>query len=327
VKRKTGVKKRPHTSLARGKSLRFSSSRLTPSPSRLFDRMALIGVGLMGGSLGLAVKRRRLVGEIVGYAPLAAELKRAVQRGAVDRAVATVEEAVRDADLVVLASPVGTFESLVKRFAGSLKPGTLVTDLGSVKGALVGRIEALLPPQVAYLSSHPLAGLEQSGIEAASAALFDGCRCLITPGHQKNQFGRPVHPDALKQLTRLWEGVGASVTTLDPFEHDRYLALVSHLPHLVAYALVDSAMEAAKDAPGLLGFSAGGFRDFTRIAASSPEMWRDICLENRSEIGRALARYQSTLDRYRRLIESGDGASLEEAFRAARRVKEQLRSS
>jgi prephenate dehydrogenase len=281
--------------------------------------MALLGVGLMGGSLGLAVKRARLVGEIVGYAPQAAELKRAVHRGVIDRPAKTAVEAVQGADLVVLATPVGCFESLVKTCAGSFKPGALLTDVGSVKGALVGRIEALLPPYVVYLSAHPLAGREQSGIEAASAALFDGSRCLITPG-------ATARPDALKQLTRFWERIGATVTTLDPFEHDRYLALVSHLPHLVAYALVTCAMDAAKEAPGLLGFSAGGFRDFTRIAASSPGMWRDICLENRTEILRALTRYQSILERYRRLIESGDGASLEAAFRTARRVKEALRS-
>jgi prephenate dehydrogenase len=282
--------------------------------------MALIGVGLMGGSLGLAVKRKRLVGEIVGYAPDQAALKRAVQRGAIDRLARTAAEAVREADLVVLATPVGCFELLVKECASSFKSGALLTDVGSVKGALVGRIEALLPPHVIYLSAHPLAGREQSGIDAASATLFDGSRCLIVTGAS-------ARPEALKLLTRLWEGVGSTVSTLDPFEHDRYLALVSHLPHLVAYALVDCAMEASREAPGLLGFSAGGFRDFTRIAASSPEMWRDICLENRAEILRALTRYQSTLERYRRLIESGDGAALETAFRASRRVKEQLRSS
>ncbi|MBI3622203.1 MAG: prephenate dehydrogenase/arogenate dehydrogenase family protein [Nitrospirae bacterium] len=280
--------------------------------------MALIGVGLIGGSLGLAVKRKRLAGEIVGYAPDQAALKRAVQRGAIDRAARTAAEAVREADLVVLATPVGAFPALVKECASSFKPGTILTDVGSVKGALVGRIEAMLPPHVTYLSAHPLAGGEQSGIEAASPTLFDGCRCLITPGG-------PVRAEALKQLTRFWEGVGSTVSTLDPFEHDRYLALVSHLPHLVAYALVQCAMDAAKEAPDLLGFSAGGFRDFTRIAASSPEMWRDICLENRAEILRALTRYQSTLECYRRLIESGDGAALETAFRNARRVRESLR--
>jgi len=282
--------------------------------------MALIGVGLMGGSLGLAVKRRRLAGEIVGYAPEPAALKRAVKRGAIDRPAKSAAEAVREADLVVLATPVGAFEPLVKECVSSLKPGVLLTDVGSVKGALIGRIEALLPSSVNYLSAHPLAGREQSGIDAASATLFDGCRCLITPGATSRS-------DALKRLTRFWEGVGARVSTLDPFAHDRYLALVSHLPHLVAYALVTCAMDASREAPGLLGFSAGGFRDFTRIAASSPEMWRDICLENRVEILNALARYQAALDRYRRLIDAADGASLEQAFLDARLVSNELRSS
>jgi len=285
--------------------------------------MALIGVGLMGGSLGLAVKRRRLAGEIVGYAPDPVALKRAVRRGAIDRPAKSAAEAVLEADLVVLATPVGAFEPLVKACAGSFKSGAMLTDVGSVKGALIGRIEALLPSSVIYLSAHPLAGLEQSGIDAASATLFDGCRCLITPG----SVGTGARPDALKRLTRFWEGVGARVSTLDPFAHDRYLALVSHLPHLVAYALVTCAMDASREAPGLLGFSAGGFRDFTRIAASSPEMWRDICLENRVEILNALARYQAALDRYRRLIDAADGASLEQAFLDARLVSRGLGSS
>ncbi|HTP41730.1 MAG TPA: prephenate dehydrogenase/arogenate dehydrogenase family protein [Nitrospiria bacterium] len=281
--------------------------------------MALIGVGLMGGSLGMAVKRKRLVGEIVCYAPDPAALKRAVRRRAIDRTASSASEAVRGADLIVLATPVGLFEPLVKECAPSMKPGALLTDVGSVKGALIGRIEALLPPEVIYLSAHPLAGREQSGIEAASPGLFEGCRCLLTPGAL-------TRPDALTRLTRFWERLGAAVTTLDPYEHDRYVAFVSHLPHLVAYALVECAMDASREAPALLGFSAGGFRDFTRIAASSPEMWRDICLENRAEILKALERYRATLERYRRFIESGDGASLEQAFRSARRVKTGLPS-
>ncbi len=282
--------------------------------------MAIIGVGLIGGSLGLAAKRRRLVGEIVGSGRDAASLRRAVERGAIDRYTSTAADAVKGADLIVLATPVGSFESIVAGCASSFAPGSLLTDVGSVKGSLIGRIEALLPPHVAYLSAHPLAGREQSGIEAASPTLFEGSRCLLTPGAKSR-------PEVAARLTRLWEGVGSMVTTLDPVEHDRYLAVVSHLPHLVAYALVNCAMETAREHPGLLGFSSGGFRDFTRIAASSPEMWRDICLENRAAILEALTHYQTALDRLRGMIESGDGASLEGEFGRARRVKEHLHSS
>ena len=280
--------------------------------------MAVLGVGLIGGSLGLAVRAKRLVGEAVGSDRDPGALTRAVARGAIDRYAPAAAEAVRDADLVVLATPVGSFESIVKECAASFAPGALLTDVGSVKDGLVGRIEALLPPHVAYLSAHPLAGREQSGIDAASPALFEGCRCVVTPGAR-------CRPDTVDRLTRLWEGVGATVTRMEPSDHDRYLAVVSHLPHLVAYALVTCALEMAARNPGLLDLTAGGFRDFTRIAASSPQMWCDICLENRRQILDAVEHYQAVLERFRRMVASGDGAGLEQTFSEARRVKEQLR--
>jgi prephenate dehydrogenase len=280
--------------------------------------VALIGVGLIGGSLGLAIRRARLAGEAVGYDLDRAALARARKRGAIDGAAATATEAVRGAELVVLATPVGSFETIVKECAGSFAPGALLTDVGSVKGALIGRIEALLPAQVSYLSAHPLAGREQSGIDVASPTLFKGSRCVVTPGNRSRS-------DDVRRLTRLWEGIGATVVTMPPDEHDRFLAVVSHLPHLVAYALVTCALELAGRDPGLLELTAGGFRDFTRIAASSPEMWRDICLENRRQIVAAVEQYQAILERFRQMVASGDGAALERTFAQARRIKERLR--
>ncbi len=272
----------------------------------------------MGGSLGLAVKARRLAGEIVGADQDAGALARAVARKAIDRSLAPAA-AVRGADLVVLATPVGSFEAVVKACAGSFAPGAIITDVGSVKGMLIDRIEARLPSGVTYLSAHPLAGREQSGVEAASATLFEGCRVVLTPGARSS-------PEAVDRLTRLWNGLGATVTTMAPDEHDRYLALVSHLPHLVAYALVTCALELAGRSPGLLELTAGGFRDFTRIAASSPEMWRDICLENRRHILDAMDQYRVVIDRFRHMVASGDGPALARAFEQARRVKRQLRA-
>jgi prephenate dehydrogenase len=282
--------------------------------------VAILGVGLIGGSLGMAIRANYLARDVIGGDRDRRSLARAVARGAIDRAAPTVAEAVRGADLVVLATPVGSFEAIVKACAGSFAPGALLTDVGSVKGALIGRIEALLPPQVGYLSAHPLAGGERSGIEAASPTLFQGCRCVLTPGARSS-------PEAIDRLTKLWTGLGAAVTTMAPAAHDRSLAVVSHLPHLVAYALVTSAMELAEHDPDLLGLTAGGFRDFTRIAASSPEMWRDICLENRRKLLAAVEHYQAVLERFRRQVASGDGAALEQAFRQARRVTERLRGS
>jgi prephenate dehydrogenase len=285
--------------------------------------MALIGVGLIGGSLGMAVRSKKLVGEVVGCDRERASLPRARERGAIDRTAQTVTEAVRDADLVVLATPVGSFEAIVKECAASFAPGALLTDVGSVKGALIGRIEALLPSRVVYLSAHPLAGREQSGIDAASSTLFEGSRCVVTPGARQS----PAASGAMDRLTRLWEGIGSTVVTMSPDAHDRQLAVVSHLPHLVAYALVTCALELAGRDPGLLELTAGGFRDFTRIAASSPQMWRDICLENRQQLLAAMEHYQAILERFRRMVASGDGAALEQAFDHARRVKEQLRAT
>ena len=247
-------------------------------------------------------------------------LERAVRCGAIDRSLARAVDAVKEADLVVLATPVGSLPSLVKECAGSLAPGSIVTDVGSVKGSLVGQIDSLLPSHVTFISAHPLSGGERSGIDAASPDLFAGSRCLLTPG-------KITDTNALEKLSALWQGVGATVSTIDPYDHDRYLAVVSHLPHLVAYALVNCALEAEQRYPGLLGFSAGGFQDFTRIAASSPDMWRDICLENQTAILEAVAQYQTTLERLRRLVESADGAALEQEFGRARQVKMRLRSS
>ncbi|MEW6324787.1 MAG: prephenate dehydrogenase/arogenate dehydrogenase family protein [Nitrospirota bacterium] len=299
------------------KRRRTRTVRPSSSGSRLFHRIAIIGVGLMGGSLGLATRAKRLAGDVIGADRDAAALRRAVKRGAIDRPMAPAA-AVREADLVVLATPVGGFEAAVKACAGAFAPGAIVTDVGSVKGGLIGRLEALLPPHVAYLSSHPLAGREQSGVEAASSTLFEGCRCVLTPGARSR-------PEIVERLTRYWEGLGSTVTIMTPEDHDRDLAVVSHLPHLVAYALVTTALEAADRAPGLLQLTAGGFRDFTRIAASSPEMWRDICLENRPHIVAAMDHYRAIFDRFRALVASGDGAALERAFEQARRVKRQLR--
>jgi prephenate dehydrogenase len=221
------------------------------------------------------------------------------------------------ADLVVLALPVLAVPGAARQLAPHLAPGTVVTDVGSTKAALCRRVEAVLPGGVPFVGGHPIAGTEESGFTASFAGLYRGARCLLTPGPSST-------PAAVAAVRALWESVGMRVEEMDPAAHDRILAVISHLPHVVAYALVNAAAAAERDAPGLLSYTGGGFRDFTRIAASHPAMWRDICLDNRAELLAAIDLFLAEAARLRALIEAADAAGLEEAFAAARVVRRSL---
>jgi prephenate dehydrogenase len=241
----------------------------------------------------------------------------ALAAGAVDEACASAAEAARGADLVVIALPVRAIPDAVRELAPHLAPGTVVTDVGSTKAALVARVEALLPAGVPFVGGHPIAGTEESGFSASFAGLYRGARCLLTPGASST-------PAAVALVRELWESVGMRVEAMDAAAHDRILAVISHLPHVVAYALVNAAAHADAALPGLLSYTGGGFRDFTRIAASHPAMWRDICLDNRDEVLRALDEFLAEAGRLRALIASGDADGLEQAFAAARVVRRSL---
>ena len=271
----------------------------------------------MGGSLARAVKEAGLPWRVRGLARNPATRRDALAAGAIDEACATAAEAARGADLVVIALPVGAIADAARELAPHLASGTVVTDVGSTKAALIRRVEALLPPGVAFVGGHPIAGTEESGFTASFAGLYRGARCLLTPG-------ATATPEAVSTVRGLWESVGMRVETMDAAAHDRILAVVSHLPHVVAYALVNAAARADADLPGLLSYTGGGFRDFTRIAASHPAMWRDICLDNRDEVLKALDEFLAEAGRLRALIADDDGAGLEEAFTAARVVRRSL---
>jgi prephenate dehydrogenase len=281
----------------------------------LFSRVAVIGVGLIGGSLALAGKEKGLVGEAIGFGRRRENLERAKRLGAIDRIETDLKKSVEGADLVVLATPVGTFESLLKEISSSLTKGSLVSDVGSVKGRLVERMERLTPKGSHFIGAHPIAGKEKSGVEASSSRLFVGARCILTPTTRTDRSG-------LKKISELWEGVGATVVEMDPLLHDRLLAAVSHLPHVLAYALMEALTQPPLAVEGLLGFSSGGLRDFTRIAASSPEMWRDIALLNDKEILSAIDAYRTTLDRIREMIAEGDNEELLKLFERAQKTRE-----
>jgi len=271
----------------------------------------------MGGSLARAVKETGLPWRVRALARDPQTRRDALAAGAVDEATADPSAAARGADLVVLALPVRAIPQAARELAPHLVPGTVVTDVGSTKAALVAAVEAALPPGVPFVGAHPIAGTEDSGFTASFAGLYRGARCLLTPGKTST-------PAAVAAVRGLWESVGMRVEELDAATHDRILAVISHLPHVVAYALVNAAAAAERTSPGLLSYTGGGFRDFTRIAASHPAMWRDICLDNRDEVLAAIDLFLDETARLRSLIAASDGAALEAAFAAARVVRRSL---
>lgn len=285
-----------------------------------FKQVAIIGVGLIGGSLGMVLKRSALADLVLGVGRRVENLKRAVELGAIDRYVSEAREGVRGADLVVLATPVDTYERHLKDWGSVLEPGTIVTDVGSVKGALVAQAEGLISEGARFVGAHPIAGREKTGVGAGSADLFRGARCILTPT-------RRTDPQALQIVRQMWESAGSTVVEMDPFLHDRVLGAVSHLPHIVAYSLINALTEIReKTTPelDLLGYSGGGLRDTTRIAGSSPEMWRDICLWNRENLVAMIEVYERHLQHLKQLIKTGDGSGIEKELERAKRVRERL---
>ena len=275
--------------------------------------MTIVGVGLIGGSLGMVCKQQRLVAHIVGTGRRIENLKKAVEFHAIDRFTTHLEDSASGTDLLVLATPVATFEAILKVCIPHLALDAVVTDVGSVKGTLVARMEDLVPDAMSVVGAHPIAGKEKSGINAASLDLFHGARCILTPTTR-------TKAPALLKVRHMWEAAGARITEMDPELHDRVLGAVSHLPHILSFALV-SELIARDNAPELLGFAAGGFRDFTRIAASSPQMWRDIALQNRDALLAEIDRYGARLAVFRELIERGEAAGLERLMTEARTAR------
>jgi prephenate dehydrogenase len=282
-----------------------------------FKKIAIIGVGLIGGSLGLALREKKLAAVVSGADSDASAVKRAVSLGALDEGTADSKAAVSGADLVVLSTPVGRLRPAAKEISASLARGAVVTDVGSVKGPLVSELESLLAPAGRFVGGHPIAGREKSGVAAASPGLFRGAVCILTPTAKTD-------PEALRTVRSLWEGVGSRVATMDVARHDRILGAVSHLPHVAAFALVGLLARMEEGDPDLLDYAAGGFRDFTRIAGSSPGMWRDILLANREAVCGLIDRYREDLGALKKLIEGGDAAGLEKTLGRASAAREAL---
>ena len=268
----------------------------------------------------MILRQKKLADEVVGIGRRVENLKTAVELGAIDRYVSDPKEGVKAADFVVLATPVDTYEQHLRDWAQSLFRGAIVSDVGSVKGLLVERAEAMMPANVHFVGAHPIAGKEKTGVAAGSETLFRGARCILTPTAK-------THPEALATVRSLWEMAGSTVLEMDPYLHDKILGAVSHLPHAAAFALINTLVDARDHGIpelDLAGHSGGGLRDTTRIAASSPEMWRDIFLWNRDNLVAFIEAYERRLGELKRLIRAGDGAGIEKEIEQAKREREQL---
>jgi prephenate dehydrogenase len=279
-------------------------------------RLAVIGVGLIGGSFALALKQARLVTQVVGAGRGQANLRLALERGAIDAIAEDGAAAARDADVILLAAPVAQFERLFKEIAPQISTKTVVTDAGSTKRDVIAAARAALGAKFRqFVPGHPVAGAEKSGAAAASAELFRGRRVVLTPVPENDASD-------IEKIAALWSACGAHVTRMDAEQHDSVLATVSHLPHLLAFALVHEVAQRA-NAEQLFAYAAGGFRDFTRIASSHPEMWRDISVANRDRLAFEIEKYEEKIRAVKALVKAGDGAGLERLFAEAREARDQ----
>ena len=283
-----------------------------PSP---FNKIALIGFGLIGGSIARAAREQGLAGEIVTTARSTKTRARVMELGIVDRVVETNAEAANDADLVILCIPVGACGEVAREIAGHLKRGAIISDVGSVKGAVVRDMAPHLPAGVHFVPAHPVAGTEHSGPDSGFAELFINRWCILTPPEGTD-------PEAVEKLRAFWAAIGAKVEIMTPDHHDMVLAITSHLPHLIAYTIVGTADELEGVTQSeVLKFSAGGFRDFTRIAASDPIMWRDVFLTNKDAVLEMLGTFNEDLSKLTRAIRRGDGEALFEHFTRTRAIR------
>ncbi|MCY4454625.1 MAG: prephenate dehydrogenase/arogenate dehydrogenase family protein [Immundisolibacterales bacterium] len=279
----------------------------------MIERLCIVGVGLIGGSLARALRRAGAVAEVVGTSRREAHLLRARELGVIDRFLLDPAEAVRGADVVVVCTPMGAMEAVFRALRPGLAPDAVLTDAGSVKQtvfraarAAFGRVPPFLVP------AHPIAGTEHSGVEASFASLFEGRRVILTPGDA-------AAPAAVDRVEAMWRAAGAETDRMAPDRHDEVLASVSHLPHLLAYVLVDLVASGSGDP---LRYAAGGFRDFSRIASSDPVMWRDICLENREAIAGRLDAFQARIGELAALVRARDGAALHDRFARAKGARD-----
>lgn len=278
----------------------------------IFKKVAIIGVGLIGGSIGEVIKKRGLAETVVGIGHRASSINEALRLGAIDEGTLDLKKGVRGADLVIIATPVSLIPKVAEKISRSLKKGCVVTDVGSTKGEIVRTLEGRMPKGVDFVGSHPLAGSEKRGVKFAQEDLFSGSIVIMTKTKKTSR-------SAMNKLNGFWKSLGVGrVAIKSPAEHDRIVAEISHLPHIAASAIVSTASNKS------LEFASSGFKDTTRIAASDPRIWRDICVTNKREIIRALKRYERNIAKLKRLIKSGSAARLRGEFERSKARREKL---
>ena len=289
-----------------------------PKSGPMFDKIALIGIGLIGGSIALEARKRGLANKIVAATRRQETADAANRLKLADHCGTDLAAACEDADLVIICTPVGACGPATEAIAPKLKPGCIVSDVGSVKQTVIADMRPHIPKGVHFVPAHPVAGTENSGPEAAILDLFEGRWCILTPLPD-------VDPAAADKLEAFWKALGSEVNRLDPANHDRILAITSHLPHLIAYTIVGTADDLGGHLNSeVLKYAAGGFRDFTRIAASDPVMWRDVFMNNREAVLEVLQRFQEDLFYLQRAIRWGEGDKLFELFNRTREIRRAL---
>lgn len=276
--------------------------------------IAIVGVGLIGGSLGMAIKELPDAPQVVGTSRSIQTINKALEVGAIDRGTTSIKDAVANADIVIIATPISIIVNMIKDIAAHLKEGAIITDVGSTKNNIVGSVEEFLPDNIHFIGGHPMAGSEQQGVSFATATLFKNSYYLLTPTDNTDTV-------AFKKLHSLLTSIGSQVLAIDPEKHDKIVSIISHLPHILSASLVNLASRQTRENKNMLLLAAGGFRDMTRIAASDPGMWRDICIENSKAILMAIEEFRKNLDDFQKDIEQTNYEELWNEFREAQSVR------
>ena len=283
-----------------------------------FNNICIVGLGLIGGSVGLAIKKKKLLCKTIGYAKTKKTLTKATDRGLVDSTESTLSRAVEKADLVILATPLSTFKPLIQEMAPFLKRGCIITDTGSAKYLVIEELKGLIPSGVEFIPGHPIAGTEESGPDSGFPELFENRWCILTPTKNNSK-------DSIKAIKNFWELLGSKVEIMDAIHHDKVLAITSHIPHLIAYNIVGTANDLANVTDlEVIKYSAGGFRDFTRIAASDPKMWSDIFTYNSEAVIAMLDLFSHDLNNLKESIIKKDSQLLFSSFEKTRSVRKSI---